>query len=98
MTPPAMVGWFHVMQDQGIPIAVTGMLIVFAALVLISLFIAALPQLLAIIAKVLPEEPEHAAPQDRSPSLIPDEAVLAAIGFVLHTELQKQAAPRDAEP
>ena len=75
---------------KGIAIAATGLLIVFAALVLITLFIAALPRILEAVANVLPEVPDRHAPQDSSASLLPDEALLAAIGFVLHSELQKQ--------
>lgn len=75
---------------KGIAIAGTGLLIVFAALILITLFIAALPRILETVATVLPEVPDRHAPQDSSESLLPDEAILAAIGFVLHSELQKQ--------
>lgn len=78
-------------KGEGIAIAGTGLLIVFAALVLITLFIAALPRILEAVAIVLPEVPDrHAAAADASESLLPDDAVLAAIGFVLHSELQKQ--------
>jgi Na+-transporting methylmalonyl-CoA/oxaloacetate decarboxylase gamma subunit len=77
-------------EGEGIAIAATGLLIVFAALILITLFIAALPRILEAVAKVLPEVPDRHAAPDASESLLPDEAVLAAIGFVLHHELQKQ--------
>ncbi|MEO2019290.1 MAG: OadG family transporter subunit [Fuerstiella sp.] len=76
--------------DKGIAIAGTGLLIVFAALILITLFIAALPRILEAVAKVLPEVPDRHTVPDSSESLLPDDAVLAAIGFVLHHELQKQ--------
>ncbi len=75
---------------EGIAIAGTGLLIVFAALTLITLFIAALPRVLVAVATVLPEVSDRHAAHDSSESLLPDEAVLAAIGFVLHRELQKQ--------
>lgn len=77
-------------MSRGLSIAVTGIAIVFAVLVLLSLFIAALPHLLAVVARVLPEiehghcDASHSERSDRH-----DDAVLAAIGFVLHTELQK---------
>ncbi|MCP4173946.1 MAG: hypothetical protein GY758_24590 [Fuerstiella sp.] len=77
-------------KGEGIAIAGTGLLIVFAALVLITLFIAALPRILEAVAIVLPEVPDRHAAADASESLLPDDAVLAAIGFVLHSELQKQ--------
>ena len=77
-------------RGEGVAIAATGMLIVFAALILITLFISALPRLLEVVAKVMPEAPDKHPPHDRSESLLADEAVLAAIGFVLHTEVRKQ--------
>ncbi|MCP4786985.1 MAG: hypothetical protein GY903_32550 [Fuerstiella sp.] len=77
-------------EGEGMAIAGTGLLIVFAALILITLFIAALPRILEAVAHVLPEVPDRHAAPDASESLLPDEAVLAAIGFVLHHELQKQ--------
>ena len=80
----------QIVINEGIPIAITGMVIVFAALVLITLFISALPRLLEAVAGVLPEVPDRQAPVDASESLLPDEQMLAAIGFVLHTELQRE--------
>ena len=77
-------------SGEGVAIAATGMLIVFAALILITLFISALPHMLKVVARVIPEAPDKHAPQDRSAGLLADEAVLAAIGFVLHTEVRKQ--------
>ena len=82
---------------RGFSIAITGLVIVFAVLILISLFIGALPHVLAIVAKVLPEiEHSHSAASPSERSDDHDEAVLAAIGFVLHTELQK--AGTDGHP
>ena len=78
-----------VLQKGGV-IAATGILIVFAALLLISIFIAALPRLLESIATIFPEVTDRPVAKDSSPSLLPDEAVLAAIGYVLHSEMQKQ--------
>ena len=77
-------------SGDGGAIAATGMAIVFAALLLITLFISALPRILAVVAEVLPEVPDRHAPVDPSESLLPDEAILAAIGYVLHTEVQRQ--------
>jgi len=77
--------------EEGLSIAATGMLIVMLALTFISLFIAALPRILAAVAKVYPEPVErHAKRTHPEGSVADDEAVLAAIGFVLHTEFQKQ--------
>lgn len=80
------------MPAEGFAIAATGMLIVFAALFLVTLFIAALPRLLEVVATVLPESSHGHSHHELSESRLPDEAVIAAIGFVLHNELQKQAA------
>jgi Na+-transporting methylmalonyl-CoA/oxaloacetate decarboxylase gamma subunit len=84
------VDFSKVFADKGMAIAATGMIIVFIALLLITLFISALPRLLEMIATILPEVPDHHAPKDASRSLLPDEAILAAIGFVLHTEMQRE--------
>ena len=77
--------------SRGIQIATSGMLIVMVALTLISLFIAALPRILEKVAEVFPEgEPHHAASEHPESTRADNEAVVAAIGFVLHSEFQKQ--------
>ena len=76
---------------RAIGIAVTGLCIVFTALVLISLFIASLPRILTVVSRVWPEVEEIHPRQGHPESQVPDNgAVLAAIGYVLHTEMQKQ--------
>ena len=90
MTLANIIDFSRVTDSEGIAIAVTGMFIVFAALSLITVFIFALPHLLAVVSKVLPETVDKHAVPDRSEGLLPNEPVLAAIGFVLHTEIQKQ--------
>ena len=85
MMTPSLFLFAVATPEDGLKIAVSGMLIVSAALILISLFIAALPNILAILADYLPEKEESHGSQSHPESLIPDdEAVLAAIGFVLH--------------
>lgn len=83
--------------EHGVAIAIAGLLIVFTALILISLFIASLPRLLVTVARVWPEvddaHPEHGHPESAVPE---DAAILAAIGYVLHTEIQKQLAAERA--
>ena len=82
---------------RGASIALTGMLIVAVALTLIYLFIASLPKALALLATVLPENEghHHGSPSSSAShpeSLIPDdEAVLAAIGYVLHLRSQSSS-------
>jgi Na+-transporting methylmalonyl-CoA/oxaloacetate decarboxylase gamma subunit len=76
---------------QGITIAIAGMLIVGVALSLISLFIAGLPRVLDTIGKFWPEVDEPHGKKSHTHSLITDnDAVIAAIGYVLHCEYQKQ--------
>ena len=64
----------------------------FAALVLISLFIAALPHVLERLSPYLPPEKVPAAEATNKPQTtqVPEEAVVAAIGYVLHIESQNQ--------
>jgi Na+-transporting methylmalonyl-CoA/oxaloacetate decarboxylase gamma subunit len=97
---PAMIlasaiDFSQVFAGKGMAIAATGMIIVFTALLLITLFISALPRLLEMISTILPEVPDHHAPKDASRSLLPDEAILAAIGFVLHTEMQREVGAEE---
>jgi Na+-transporting methylmalonyl-CoA/oxaloacetate decarboxylase gamma subunit len=82
---------------RGLSIAATGMLIVMLALTFISLFIAGLPRILAAVAKVYPEPVERHGKRTHPENLVADDAaVLAAIGFVLHTEFQKQVEGENA--
>ncbi len=76
--------------SDGLAIAGVGLAIVFAALILISLFIATLPRALQMVSRVWPEvdEPHVLEHSEEEPE--DDTAVLAAIGFVLHTEFQRQ--------
>lgn len=76
------MGIENIVENDGIGIAVVGMVIVFVTLTLISVFIALLPRLLQFLSFVLPPEPppqraaRHPAPQE--------EELIAAIGYVLH--------------
>ncbi len=72
----------NILDGQGFTIAITGMLIVFAALAIISLFIAALPKLLIVLETPFPVEHHHAPPAGKSAK--DDTALLAAIGFGLY--------------
>ena len=82
---------------RGASIALAGLLIVFLALLMITLFITLLPRLLVLFAHVWPEvESAHAGDSHIETLDVDDGAVLAAIGFVLHTELQKQLAAEQA--
>lgn len=75
---------------DGIVIAAVGLLIVYVALVLIALFIATLPRVLVLIGHLWPEVDDHHGLEHVESEAEEDLAVLAAIGFVLHTEFQRQ--------
>ncbi len=87
------MGFHNISQAGGIGLAVTGLTIVFAALVLVSLFIAGLPRVLPLINALLPVAEGHhgvATSLATSPTAasvatnaLSDE-VVAAIGVVLH--------------
>ena len=88
----------RLLESDAIAIAITGMLIVFVALTLISVFIALLPRILAVVSHRLPEPTGgHAhsgshtdATSIESTARSDDDAVLAAIGFVLQFRHQNQ--------
>jgi len=81
---------------QAIAIATAGILIVFSALILISLFIAALPRILGLVAHVWPETSDWRHEESHPESQAADDGdVLAAIGFVLHTEIGRYMASKE---
>lgn len=82
-----MSGWENVAQYDGVSIAITGILVVFAVLSVISGFIALLPRLLARLNTVLPESPErHGTSQAAASGNVEsqDAAVAAAIGYAMY--------------
>ncbi len=79
---------------DGVVIAAVGLLIVYVALVLISLFIATLPRVLVLIGRLWPEVDDHHGIDHVEVDAEEDLVVLAAIGFVLHTEFQRQLSGR----
>ncbi|HUG20753.1 MAG TPA: OadG family protein [Planctomycetaceae bacterium] len=86
-------------MQRGVSIALSGMLIVFIALLLITLFLVALPRLLNVLAKYLPESEEsHGSHSHPERHVLDDEAVIAGLGFILHTELQNQIQSRQSRP
>jgi sodium pump decarboxylase gamma subunit len=50
--------WSPLLQETGLPLAIMGILVVFAALVLVSLFIALLPRAMELLKRVHPEAGE----------------------------------------
>jgi oxaloacetate decarboxylase gamma subunit len=79
----------NITDGHAIGISITGMLIVFAALGLISAFIAALPKVLATVEPYWPtSESHHHAPRPAEILPIDEERIVAAIGTVLRHETQ----------
>jgi len=73
--------------SRGLSIAGAGLLIVFAVLILLSVFIASLPHLLGWLEPYLPAaEHSHGVAAPASDSLSDDAAVIAAIGYALHVQ------------
>lgn len=71
----------EISASAALPIAITGMLIVFTALILISLALTALPRILAVVHKYYPEKPEHSPAPFRSAG---DQELAAAAAFAMH--------------
>lgn len=74
----------NVIDSNGIGLALTGMLIVFSALILISLFIASVPRFLGVLNRIFPEVDHHHTPP--RPADQPDLELVAAIGLALHRQ------------
>lgn len=87
---PVAFQWENISEGNGIPIAITGMLIVFVALTLIACAIAALPRILTAIDPILPAADHRHQPLPPAEGLPADEErVVAAIGMVLYAEMRK---------
>ncbi|SHJ05916.1 Oxaloacetate decarboxylase, gamma chain [Malonomonas rubra DSM 5091] len=82
--------WQNVIDGNGIGITLTGMLIVFSGLLLISLFITALPRVLALgeAKKQAPVQSKTAAADTGSTEPTEDE-IMAVISLVLHLETER---------
>jgi sodium pump decarboxylase gamma subunit len=82
------MGYQNILDANGFGLAIVGMTIVFFVLVLVSLFIAAMPRLLPIVNSILPVvEHHHGAPMPsaaRPAAASAEEEVVAAIGVALH--------------
>ena len=82
--------WQNVVDGRAIEISLSGMLIVFTALLLISAYIALVPRILKILSPLLPaeKEPAPAVATGPRPDDIPQLELLAAIGYAYHCEQQ----------
>ena len=86
--PPS--GWGAIVEGNGISISLTGMSIVFVALAIIATSIAVIPHVLALLEPILPKgHATHASPTPAEQLPGDQQKVVAAIGLVLHTEMQK---------
>ncbi len=86
------VSWQNVLDGHGFAITLIGMLIVYAGLVLISLFIAQLPRLLALYDRVTIRAPRTMARDGasvESATVVQGDELMAAIGLVMHMELER---------
>ena len=54
----AQINWQPLWEDHGIPLAIMGLVVVFAALTLLRVFIGSLPKIMAILDRYFPEEAE----------------------------------------
>jgi len=81
--------WQNVINGNGIGITITGMLIVFSGLLLISLFITALPRILALKGdkKSAPQKAHEAVELDSGEPT--EDEIMAVIGLVLHIETER---------
>ena len=88
MTLNINVGLQNILGGRGVSIALTGMLIVFIALGLITFSISIFPKILEIFEKFFPHKIKIQEAQ-RDSSEVPDET-LAAIGSVLYRSIAKK--------
>ncbi len=75
----------NIVDGQAVPISITGMVIVFCVLTLLSLFIASMPRILQVVGRIFPEKVAHTK-KVAQPSATEsrDEEAIAAIALVLH--------------
>jgi len=77
----------NIAAGDGYSIALSGLAIVFFALVVVTVFISILPRMLAGLATVWPEE--AAAPEATTSATAGDDnGVIAAIGYMVHAHQQ----------
>lgn len=86
------MGFENIINANGVTIAIAGIIIVFSALTIISLFIALQPKLLPLLGKLFPEEHHPHGPS--SSQTADHEEVLAAIAYTL---FRKQAGSLPAK-
>lgn len=83
-------GFRNVTEQNGVSISLTGMLIVFIALSLISLVLAVLPHVVDKLNNFFPPARMHNAPaKAEAGAQAEEDTIMAAIGFVLHTQMTR---------
>jgi len=88
----------NVIAGQGLELTVVGMLIVFSVLVIIAFCIAAIPHLLALINRFIPEREHHDHVEDMMEDLPPpplqgrDVAAIAFAWYLASTEGKESAS------
>ncbi len=89
------LSWQNVLDGQGIGITLTGMLIVFSGLALISLFISVLPKLLELPDRVArSREAVQQTPQAAEEREPDEEELIALISLVLHEEMERSCGEK----
>lgn len=85
----AQLDWQPLWEDHGIPLAIMGLVVVFAALTLLRVFIGLLPRIMAILDHYFPEEAESRPGSTQQPQPqtngIPDEIVVVIAAAVAAT-------------
>lgn len=79
----------NILDGRGFDISITGMVVVFSALALISAFISLLPAVLRIVNRIFPQDEASHAHSLSGGSHAPENELIAAIGFALHREKEK---------
>jgi len=80
----------NVLDGHGIAISITGMLIVFSGLVLISLFIAQLPSMLKWLDRLTTRKAKQPEPVAlKKPVVSAEDEIMTAISLVIHMELER---------
>ncbi len=70
MIPERMLDWQPLFEDHGIPLAIMGLCVVFAALVLVRVFIGLLPRIIAILDHFYPD-PSAQSDSAPKPKVVP---------------------------
>ncbi|SDK94883.1 oxaloacetate decarboxylase, gamma subunit [Maridesulfovibrio ferrireducens] len=74
--------WQHVVNGNGLAISITGMGIVFVALMLVSLYIAMLPRLAGFFNKIIPPAAHHCGMEPAPSGPVEAEIVAAAVAYL----------------